>query len=109
MSELEKLKTQLGITENEQDSLLTLILEDSTQAISQMTNRTELSKYQSAVRAVAVVMYNKTGREGLSSYSAGSVSVSYEELSVTVKSLLPSRLVSISGRVFEDVATEPKE
>lgn len=109
MSELEKLKTQLGITGNEQDSLLTLLLEDSRQAIIQMTNRTELSKYQSAVRAVAVVMYNKTGREGLFSYSAGSVSVSYEELSVAVKGLIPSRLVSVSGRVFEDVETESKE
>lgn len=106
MSELEKLKLQLSITDTTQDSLLTLLLEDSTQAITQMTNRTDLSRFGAAVRAVAVVMYNKIGREGLSSYGAGGVSVSYEELSNAVKGLLPLPLASVAGRRLEDVASK---
>lgn len=108
MSELEKLKIQLAITDDEQDSLLKLLLEDSAQAVSQMINRSDLSHYQLAVRAVAVIMYNKIGREGLSSYSAGGVSVSYDELPKAVKGLLPSPLISVCGRVFQNVETKPK-
>lgn len=105
MTEFEKLKLQLSIdiTDTAQDSLLSLLLEDSTAAVCQMTNRTDLTKYGAAVRAVCLIMYNKIGREGLSAYSAGGVSVSYEELPTAVKSLLPQRLVSVAGRIFEGV------
>ena len=108
MSELEKLKLQLGITEALQDQLLILLLEDSTQTVTQMTNRNELSKYNTAVRAIAILMYNKIGREGLSSYSAGGVAVSYEELPLSVKGLLPKPLVSVAGRYFQDVESKSK-
>lgn len=105
---LEKLKIQLGINDSAQDKRLEVLLEDSAEAVSQMTNRTNLSSYQGAVRAFAVIMYNKIGHEGLSSYSAGGVSVSYEELPIAVRGLLPSPLVSVAGKRFENVETKSK-
>lgn len=101
MGELEKLKLQLGITGEGQDGLLGLLLEDAREAVKQMTNRENVDRYGAGIRAVAVLFYNRNGREGESSYSAGDVSIRYQDLPEAVKSLLPAPLAVVGGKKFE--------
>lgn len=101
MTELEKLKLLLPDIDS---GLLDLLIEDAEEAVSRITNRTDVTAYPAAIRAVAVILCNKLGREGQSAYSAGGVSISYQELPDAVKGLLPPPLASVGGRIFERVA-----
>ena len=102
---LEKLKLLLPEAPEE---LLSLLLEDAEASVQIMTGLSDVSAYEPGVRAVAVLMYNRMGREGENSHGAGGVSVSYAELPDAVKHLLPLPLASIGRRAAPDVETEPK-
>lgn len=78
MSQLEKLKTRLGITDSSQDALLESILEDVGADMLAITNRTELLPGMSSLQIkIAIIEYNKQGSEGMSSDSQGGKSQSW--------------------------------
>ena len=79
MTQLEKLKIRLGIASNNKDeSLLEMILEDAENEILDYCNRDILpEKAQGLQRELAVVYYNRLGSEGEISRSEGGISVSY--------------------------------
>ncbi|WP_050696617.1 phage head-tail connector protein [Anaeromassilibacillus senegalensis] len=87
---------------------LEALVADAEAVVKQMTRRNDVSAYEAGVRAVAVLLYNRIGREGETAHSSGGVSVSYEELPMAVRHLLPQPLASIAGKRFErNVETEP--
>lgn len=91
MTELDKLKLRLRITDNSQDDLLTLLLEQAEEEVLDFTNRDVLlSRMKSIVIDVAVEKYNRLNTQGESSRSEGGISVSYfsDGLSNNVKSRL---------------------
>lgn len=102
MDSLEKLKLLLPEAPEE---LLSVLLEDAQASVKQMTRREDVSAYEPGIRAVAVLLYNRIGREGETSHGAGGVTVSYAELPEAVKHLLPLPLASI-GRRKADVETQ---
>ncbi len=88
------------------EELLAVLLEDAEASVKVMTRLSDVSGYEPGVRAVAVLLYNRMGREGELSHGAGGVTVSYGELPQAVKHLLPLPLASIGGRKKADVAAE---
>lgn len=107
MTSLEKLKAVLPAAP---DGLLEVLLEDAEASVKIMTRREDVSGYEPGIRAVAVQMYNRLGREGETSHSAGGVSIAYAELPDAVKHLLPLPLVSAVPKRKDgnDVETEPQ-
>lgn len=80
MSQLEKLKLKLGITDNDQDDLLNLYLEDAKDTILELTHLDELPKSLLSTQIeLAIVLYNKAGIEGQVSHSEGEVNRTFEE------------------------------
>lgn len=78
MDSLQQLKLLLGITDDAQDALLTLLLEQQTQAALTYCNLTELPPaLDGVVVNMAVVAYNRMGAEGESARSEGGVSRSF--------------------------------
>lgn len=88
---------------------LELLIHDAEAVVKQITCRDDVSAYEAGIRAVAVILYNRIGREGETAHSAGGVSVSYDDLPDAVRHLLPQPLASIAGKRFEHVAAEPEE
>ena len=87
---------------------LEALVADAEAAVKRITRRDDVSAYEAGVRAVAVLLYNRIGREGENAHSSGGVSVSYEDLPAAVRHLLPQPLVSIAGKRFErNVEAEP--
>lgn len=105
MTELEKLKAQLP---DAPEDILPVLLGDAEESVKQMTNRGDVSAYGAGIRAVAVIMYNRQGREGETSHGSGGVSVGYDDLPNSVKHLLPKPLAYVGGRRFENVEAEPE-
>lgn len=99
MPQLEKLKTMLGIDQDDtgQDDELNLLLEDATNDILIWTNRSTLpASLEPAQRQVAVLRYNKQGAEGETSHSEGGVSRSFEDLPAGLQaSILQKRLAKL--------------
>ncbi len=78
MSQIEKLKIRLGITDTSQDSLLQLILDEIEQQILAYTNRDKLLPTMENMQIkMAIIEYNKQGSEGMNSTSQGGVSQSW--------------------------------
>ena len=78
MTQLEKLKIRLGIKDDKQDELLTMLLEDAESEILDFTNRNVLlPKMEGLQRELAIIYYNRMNDEGISSRSEGAISVSY--------------------------------
>lgn len=78
MSQLEKLKLQLGITDDSKDGDLTLLLEDVEMDILAYCQRTVLpAGLESTQRQLAIIRYNKEGVEGQTSHSEGGISRSW--------------------------------
>lgn len=76
-----KLKTRLNIPiENkEKDALLLVLLDDAKRVILDYTNRIEfLPELETIQRELAILYYRRIGDEGVTSYSEGSISTSYE-------------------------------
>lgn len=92
MAQLEKLKIRLGISDNSEDNLLNILLEDAEGEILDYTNRTILpDKAQALQRELAITYYNRMGSEGEASRSEGGVSVSYSiEIPENIKKRLNS-------------------
>jgi len=90
MSQIERLKLRLGITDNNQDNLLTQLLEDAKAEILDYCNRDILpAKAEPLQRELTIVYYNRLGSEGESSRSEGGISVSYStEIPENIKSRL---------------------
>ena len=78
MAQLEKLKIRLGISDNSEDALLNMLLEDAEGEILDFCNRDILlTKMEGLQRELAIIYYNRQGSEGEASRSELGVSVSY--------------------------------
>lgn len=100
MTQLEKLKLRLGITDNTQDDLLNLILEDSQNEILDFTHRSALlSTIEGLQRELAIIYYNRIGSEGESARSEGGISVTYStDMPTNIKDRLKAyRLLKAVG------------
>ena len=85
MTELEKLKIRLNITDDIHDDLLNLLIEDAKNEILDYTNRIEINDNMNGlVRELAIIYYNRQQDEG-------GVSVSYTtEIPNNIKNRLNS-------------------
>ena len=79
MSELEKLKIALNITDNERDALLTLFLSDASDFLRLRLNLTgdTPAALQPIIRGACVVKFNKLNNEGMRSYSQNGESITF--------------------------------
>ncbi len=68
---LEKVKTYLGITDNSQDSLLNIQIENAEAAFEAATNRPP-AEHSTVILKMVVEDFNRYGSEGISSLSFGS-------------------------------------
>ena len=78
---MQKLKLRLNIPVEDisQDGLLLVLLDDAKRAILDYTNRIELlPELEGIQRELAILYYRRLGDEGVTSYSEGSISTSYE-------------------------------
>lgn len=89
MEQIDKLKLQLGIKDDEQDGLLQLSLDDIEADILTWTNRIVLPpSLESIQRQIAVIQYNKQGIEGQTSHSEGGISRSFEDLPQSIQNAI---------------------
>lgn len=91
MSQLEKLKTMLGIPagDTSQDTALQLLLDDVASDILAWTNRDTLPvALEPTQRQIAVIRYNMQGVEGQKSHSEGGVSRSFDELPESIRATI---------------------
>lgn len=107
MTDIEKLKKLTG--ENDEE-LLSLLLEEATAFVLSYTNRTKIvTGLEKSVRDLAVVALNRMGTEGESSRSGGGESYSFEAAPKHIYDALDRyRLARIGGRIYE-TKTEPDE
>lgn len=107
MAQLEKLKIRLGISDNSEDALLNMLLEDAEGEILDFCNRDILPvKVEALQRELAIIYYNRLGSEGESSRSEGGVSVSY---STDIPENIKSRLLAFRRLKLVGVANANKE
>lgn len=107
MAQLEKLKIRLGISDNSEDNLLNMLLEDAEGEILDFCNRDILpDKAQVLQRELAIIYYNRMGSEGEASRSEGGVSVSY---STEIPENIKSRLLAFRRLKLVGVANANKE
>lgn len=107
MAQLEKLKIRLGISDNSEDNLLNMLLEDAEGEILDYTNRDTLPiKAEALQRELAITYYNRIGSEGEASRSEGGVSVSY---STEIPENIKSRLLAFRRLKLVGVANANKE
>lgn len=87
MSNLEKLKAYIGISDDSEDTLLSLLIEKAETAIlnrrypfgyTDEERATALSRYPDVLLDIAVYLYNKRGAEGQTGHSENGISRSYE-------------------------------
>lgn len=89
MTQLQKLKIQLGIKTIEEDDSLQLILDDVKDDILIWTNRsTHPITLESTQRHIAVIRYNMQGIEGQTSHSEGGISRSFDELPQSIQNTI---------------------
>ena len=89
MTQLQKLRIQLGIKTIEEDDSLQLILDDVKDDILIWTNRATLPvTLESTQRQIAVIRYNMQGIEGQTSHSEGGISRSFDLLPQSIQNTL---------------------
>jgi len=102
---LDDIKTILGIQDTSKDSLLNVYIRKGIILITNYIN-TPITVppldveivYPDALIEYVILCYRKRGNEGLKSYGQGSRLGSYgDELSDTVKALLPSPYITMMG------------
>ena len=100
MTELEKLKTMTGESD---EVLLSLLLEDAEAFALSYTNRSELVPgMERAVRDLAVIALNRRGTEGESSRSGAGESYSFDNAPKHIYDTLNRyRLCRVGGRSYE--------
>ena len=64
---LERIKTLLGITDNLQDDVLTIIIENVEEHLTYLLGRDVPSNLQFIVTEISVMRYNRLGSEGMKS------------------------------------------
>ena len=107
MAQLEKLKIRLGISDNSEDALLNMLLEDAEGEILDFCNRDILpTKAEALQRELTITYYNRIGSEGEVSRSEGGVSVSY---STEIPGNIKSRLLAFRRLKLVGVANANKE
>jgi hypothetical protein len=107
MSQLEKVKIRLDITDDTKDGLLEQLLEDADNEIKDYCNRDTLpTKALGLQRDLAIVYYNRQGAEGESSRSEGGISVSY---STEIPGNIKSRLTALRQLKGAQIANANKE
>ena len=78
---IERFKVLAGITDNSQDALIALLLEDAGEAVCDYIGRDSVPERLRSVQVqLAVMAYNKRGAEGESSRSEGGISQSFDGL-----------------------------
>lgn len=68
---VDKLKVYLGITDNSQDALLSILIDNAVTAFEDYTRR-DAFDYDTIIFKMVVEDYNRWGSEGISSLSFGS-------------------------------------
>lgn len=107
MAQLEKLKIRLGISDNSEDALLNMLLEDAEGEILDFCNRDILPvKVEALQRELAIIYYNRLGSEGETSRSEGGVSVSY---STEIPENIKNRLIAFRRLKLVGVAIANKK
>lgn len=100
MTELEKLKAMTG---EQDETLLSLLLEDAETYVLAYTNRTELpAGLRKTVRDLAVIALNRMGTEGETGRSEGGESYSFDIAPKQIYDVLNLyRLARVGGHAFE--------
>ena len=81
MTPLERFKLIAGITDDEQDGLITALLSDAGDSVCDYIGRDEVPARLVSVQVqLAVMAFNKRGAEGESSRSEGGISQSFDGL-----------------------------
>lgn len=75
--QLDKMKMMLGITNNDKNDLLTLLLDQATETAITYTHNENVCELQPVILKMAIFDYNRLGTEGLSSEGYSGVSFSY--------------------------------
>lgn len=76
---LNKLKLLLGISDNEKDGLLLILLDQSEEEVVNYTHNNDLDKLQNVILSMAIWKYNRLGSEGLNSENYSGVSFNYAD------------------------------
>lgn len=74
---LDNIKLLLGITGNDKDELLELLIAQATTEARDYTNNRDVSKLSAAITKMVVYNYNRLGTEGLASEGYSGVSYTY--------------------------------
>lgn len=91
MAVLEKLKTYIGISDDTQNALLSLLIEKAEKAVlnrrypfgyTDEEKSITLSYYSDIVLDIAVYLYNKRGAEGQTGHSENGIGRSYESAGI---------------------------
>lgn len=108
ISNLEKLKL---LTDEPNENLLKILLEDAEEFVLAYTNRTALpDALNKTVRDLAVIAYNRLGTEGETSRSESGESYSFDNAPKSIYSILNGyRLVRCGGHAYEKVETADAE
>lgn len=92
MTQLEKLKLMLSISDTTEDDLLDLCLDFAKEIICNIRFTTDVEpEYQNVQIRIAIEIYNKMGAEGQTSHSENGVSRAYESGDIS-----PSLLAQIT-------------
>lgn len=80
VTELDKLKARLGISDDKQDDNLKVLLEEAEEEAKNYCNRDDIADgMKSAIRKIAYLAFKSDGIENIASKSEGGRSVSYKE------------------------------
>lgn len=80
VTELQKLKARLGISDDKQDANLKVLLEEAEEEAKNYCNRDDVvDGMRSSIRKMAYLAFKSDGIENISSKSEGGRSVSYKE------------------------------
>ena len=89
---LEKIKTLLGITGEEKNDLLTLLIDQATEEALLFTHNNQLDQLETAIIKMVIYNYNRLGTEGVDSESYSGVSFAYSaDYPETILRLLKSK------------------
>ena len=91
LTELEKLKARLGISDDKQDANLKVLLEEAEEEALNYCNRDDVVYgMKSAIRKMAYLAFKSDGIENIASKSEGGRSVSFKETDETTSSIRSS-------------------
>lgn len=102
---LEELKLMLGITGNDRDALLNLIITSVTARLKTLLGGVEPPEsLEYIIREVSIIRYNKIGSEGMQSHSVEGeshnfVGNEFGEYMDDIQAFLESQKESVKGRV----------